>query len=115
VDSYKYKNKGAKKMTEDIGTKKDRIEVMMPLEAIGGKYANYLRIGHTPTEFILDFCLIEGSPNAHSLSRVIISPIQIKSFLAAIQENVRRYEESFHIVLPDNIDAFFERGVIKKG
>ena len=101
-------------MSEEKEQTQDRIEVMMPLEAITGKYSNYLRISHMPTEFILDFCMLEGT-HAHSVSRIIISSINIKNFVTAIKENMARYESNFNIELPENIDDFVQRGAAKKG
>lgn len=86
----------------------------MPLEAITGKYANFMRVSHTPTEFVLDYCMVEGMPNAHSVARIIINPLHMKSFTAALQENIRRYEETMNITLPDNVDHFLANGVVKK-
>jgi len=100
-------------MSEEKATKNERIEIMMPLEAVVGKYANYLRITHSPTEFILDFCILEGT-NAHSVSRIIVNAINIKNFVDAIQKNIERYEKNFNIALPENVDEFIQRGAVKK-
>lgn len=97
-------------MNKEKAPENERIEVLMPLEAATGKYANYLRIGNTPAEFILDFGMLEGYPNAHCVSRIIVSPLHIKNFVAAILENVSRYETTYGIKLPDNMAEYIERG-----
>ncbi len=100
-------------MSEKKRNEKERIEIMMPIENIAGKYSNYQRIGHTPTEFIIDFCMLEGSGNAHSISRIIVNPMQVKSLVQAMQENISRYEKSFNMVLPETTNDFIEKGAIK--
>ena len=105
---------GEEKEINEKKSEEMRIEVMMPLETITGKYANFMRVGHTSTEFVLDYCMVEGMPNAHSVARIIINPLHMKSFTAALQKNIRRYEEETNITLPVSIDAFLDKGVVKK-
>jgi hypothetical protein len=51
-------------------------------------------ITHTKEEFILDFLMVAppaGSVNA----RVIVSPGHMKRILAALQDNISKYEKTF--------------------
>ena len=60
----------------------------------GGVYSNLMQVQHTREEFILDFIMV--SPPAGTITaRVIMSPGHIKRTIAALQENVKRYEEKF--------------------
>jgi hypothetical protein len=70
------------------------MNIKIPDEELGGRYANLVRISHTREEFILDFISVvppQGTVNA----RVITSPGHAKRVLAALGDNLRRYEERF--------------------
>ena len=76
---------------------------MDPLQS-NGVYSNLLMITHRKEEFVLDFLFVQPqrSPQGQSIanlrSRVITSPEHAKRILRALQENLRRYEESFGII-----------------
>ena len=70
------------------------IEISIPDNMKGGVYSNLMQIQHTREEFILTFIMVSpptGSVNA----RVIMSPGHIKRTIAALQENVKKYEGKF--------------------
>ena len=71
-----------------------QIRVEMRKELAGGVYANSLRITHTPEEFVLDFIMI-APPAGDVTARVITSPGHMKRIVAALQENMTRYEEKY--------------------
>lgn len=61
-----------------------------------GKYSNFVRVAHTPYEFLIDFGM--GIPEEMEInisSRIIMSPSHAKAFLRAIEDNIRKYETSF--------------------
>ena len=66
-------------------------------EAVGrGIYTNLAMITHSETEMVLDFLFLQ--PNAAKtkvLARLVTSPIHAKRFLAALQDNVAKYEARF--------------------
>jgi hypothetical protein len=69
-----------------------------------GIYANLALITHSPAEFILDFCrLLPGAPKTRVQARVVMAPRNVKRFLAALEENLKRYEER-HGTLPVDED-----------
>ncbi len=75
---------------------KGQISIELPQEVADGEYANLALITHSPAEFIFDFCrVVPGAPKAKIKTRVIIAPMHAKAFLAALQENIRRYEKQF--------------------
>lgn len=69
-----------------------------------GVYSNLMMISHRKEEFILDFLFLQpqraqqGQAVATLRSRVITSPEHAKRILRALQENVRRYEETFGVI-----------------
>ena len=73
-----------------------QLQVDMDEATAQGVYANLAGILHTETEFILDFLFLQpNSPKAKLRSRVISSPVHTKRLLAALADNVRKYEERF--------------------
>lgn len=65
-------------------------------ELAGGKYANLAIIGHSATEFVLDFAsVLPGANAAQVQSRVILAPEHAKRLMFAIQDNIRKYEHQF--------------------
>jgi hypothetical protein len=70
------------------------LQVKASDEVLKGLYANMVQVAHTPEEFILDFMNL-FPPAGQLTSRVIISPQHAKRFLAALQDNVARYEKQF--------------------
>lgn len=88
-------------------------QVLLPMELAEGKYSNFQIVGHTPTEFIIDFCMLVGSPNPHVVSRIILNALQMKAFITVLQENLAKYENEMKITLPENAQIFIESGIIK--
>ena len=59
-------------------------------------YANLARIAPAPAEFVIDFArFLPGDSKAIVAARVIMSPIALKLFTQAVNENLARYEASF--------------------
>lgn len=56
-----------------------------------GVYSNFAVIHHTDQEFAVDFFLQFGN-NAQLVSRVIMSPEQIKKLNKAIEDNIKKFE-----------------------
>jgi len=81
-----------------------RISVQIDPQTGTGVYSNLMMISHRKEEFILDFLFVQpqraaqGTSIASLRSRVITSPEHAKRILRALQENVRRYEDSFGVI-----------------
>ena len=75
---------------------KKEINIELSPEVAQGKYANLAVISHGPSEFFLDMiCLAPNVPQAKVQSRIIMTPENAKQLLFALQDNVRKYEETF--------------------
>ncbi len=73
-----------------------QLQVDMDDTAAQGVYANLAGVAHSETEFILDFLFLQpNQPKAKLRSRIISSPVHTKRLLAALADNVRKYEERF--------------------
>jgi hypothetical protein len=76
--------------------KKHEIQIELDEQSAQGVYSNLAMIGHSETEFILDFIFMQPrSAKAKVRSRVITSPMHVKRLLMALGENIKRYEERF--------------------
>ena len=65
-------------------------------EILKGVYTNNMQVSHTKEEFFLDFLNMSHLPQAASLvAKVITSPQHFKRIVAAMADNLKRYEEKF--------------------
>ena len=61
-----------------------------------GTYTNLALITHSETEMLIDFLFLQPqTPKTKVLSRIITSPVHAKRFLAALQDNIAKYEARF--------------------
>lgn len=63
-------------------------------EIIKGVYANNMMVAHSKEEFVMDFINL-FPPQGLLVSRVITSPGHMKRILAALADNLKKYEEKF--------------------
>jgi len=75
------------------------LQIQVPPEIQGGRYANQLFVTHTQEEFVLDF-ILATHPAAVLNSRVIVSPSHVKRIIAVLQDNIARYEGVFGEIQP---------------
>ena len=79
-------------MTEKPAQK--QMKIGFPESLRGGVYANNMFIAHTREEFILDFMMITPPVGAVT-ARVVTSPGHMKRMVAALTENLKKYESKF--------------------
>lgn len=61
-----------------------------------GIYSNFVVISHSLSEFVLDFArILPGSPKSRVYARVVMTPPNVRSLLAALETNIKKYEEQF--------------------
>jgi hypothetical protein len=70
------------------------VKINFPPELQGGVYSNNMVVSHTKEEFILDFLMV-APPAGAVTARVVVSPGHMKRILAALQENISKYERNF--------------------
>ena len=74
----------------------NQINIELSEEIAEGIYANLAMIAHSNSEFVIDFIrLMPGVPKARVKSRVIITPEHAKRLLAALKDNIEKYEATF--------------------
>ena len=87
-------------------TNKNQLQVELPQGGAQGEYANFAIITHSSSDFIIDFArVLPGLPKAQVKSRVILAPEHAKRLLAALQENIVRYEREFGAIKIPNKES----------
>jgi len=72
------------------------IDVELGQAEAEGIYSNLVFIAHSPSEVILDFArALPGLPKAKVYARVILTPQHAKSLLAALDQNLKNFEQQF--------------------
>ena len=80
----------------DNEKKQQGLQIELTPDKAQGEYANFAIITHSSSEFIVDFArMLPGLPKAQVRSRVILAPEHAKRLLAALQENIVRYEREY--------------------
>lgn len=86
------------------------VELPANLEAV---YSNFALISHMPSEVIMDLAqLLPNQPQVRVKTRIVMTPLNAKLLLRALQENLAKYEAAYgEITLPgkgdDLVRAFF--------
>ncbi|MFI5347246.1 MAG: DUF3467 domain-containing protein [Elusimicrobiota bacterium] len=64
-----------------------------------GTYTNLALITHSETEMLIDFLFLQPqTPKTKVLTRIVTSPVHAKRFLAALQDNIAKYEARFGVI-----------------
>ena len=73
---------------------KQEIKVNFPEKLHGGVYANNMIVTHTKEEFVMDYLMVVPPAGAVT-ARIIVSPGHMKRVVAALNENIAKYEQKF--------------------
>lgn len=72
------------------------IQIELNDEVAQGTYSNLAIIAHSSSEFIIDFVrVVPNVPKAKVQSRIILTPEHAKRLLAALTDNINKYESQF--------------------
>ncbi len=78
---------------EDNNQKQNQINIELKEDVAQGTYSNLAVITHSAAEFIIDFVrIMPGIPKAEVKSRIILTPEHAKRLVAALSENIAKYE-----------------------
>lgn len=81
--------------------KKNEIKIELSPEVANGHYSNLAVISHSPNEFFIDFITVAPNmPSAKVQSRIIMTPENAKNLMAALIDNVKKYEATFGTIQP---------------
>lgn len=76
--------------------KKNQISIELKDDIAQGIYSNLAIITHSSSEFVLDFVrVMPGVPKAEVKSRIILTPEHAKRLLAALKDNISKYEAMY--------------------
>ena len=80
----------------DTKPKKHNIKIEID-DTIGqGEYVNFVVVAHSIAEFVIDFIrVLPGIPKSKVKSRIVISPIHAKTFMLALQDNIKKFENKY--------------------
>lgn len=82
-------------MSDNNQPQPGQINIELDEKVAEGIYSNLAIINHSPSEFVLDFVTImPGVPKSKVKSRIILTPQHAKRLLAALGENIHRFEVS---------------------
>ncbi len=70
------------------------IQVVTGDEMSRGRYSNNMLVSHTPEEFIIDW-LLNSPAGTHLVARVVVTPGHLKRIIAALTDNLEKYEANF--------------------
>ncbi|GAA4447375.1 DUF3467 domain-containing protein [Ravibacter arvi] len=83
-------------MTQENAQNDQQINVELSEDMAEGVYSNLAMIAHSNSEFVLDFIrMLPGVPKAKVKARVIVTPEHAKRLLAALKDNIRKYEDAY--------------------
>ncbi len=78
------------------GKKEKPINIELSEEVAEGTYSNLAIISHSSSEFVIDFVRVMPiAPKAIVKSRIILTPEHTKRLLAALQDNVTKFERQY--------------------
>ncbi len=101
---------------EDNSLLDQQINVELSEEIAEGVYSNLAMIAHSNSEFVIDFIrLMPGVPKAKVKSRIIVTPDHAKRLLAALKENIEKYEASFGKINQGGGAPSFPMSFVKPG
>ena len=76
-----------------------QISIELNEEIAQGTYSNLAVITHSASEFVIDFIrIMPGIPKAQVKSRIILTPEHAKRLVAALQDNISKYEAVHGII-----------------
>ena len=83
-------------MAEPKNVQPPAINIEISEEISEGVYSNLAIIAHSNSEFVVDFIrLMPNVPKAKVKSRIILTPQHAKRLMAALKDNIQKYEAQF--------------------
>lgn len=83
----------------DTKANQNQINIELPEEVAEGIYSNLAIISHSHSEFVVDFIrMVPNVPKAKVKARVILTPQHAKRLMAALNDNIKKYESQFGVI-----------------
>ena len=76
--------------------KQHQIKIELDDNVGQGEYANFAVVSHSPAEFVMDYIrVLPGMTKSKVKARIIMAPMHAKTFMMALQDNIKKYENKF--------------------
>lgn len=87
-----------------------RLNLEIPAD-LAATYSNFALITHSNWEMFIDFAqILPNVPKARVQTRVVLTPVNAKMLLKALEENISRYEQNHgEIVLPPRLPSLADQ------
>jgi hypothetical protein len=83
----------------DEPVKQPQLSIEIDDATAQGMYCNLAFIAHSEQEFVMDFMFLSPQqPKAKVRSRIITSPKHAKRFMAALMDNIKKFESRFGVI-----------------
>lgn len=74
----------------------NQLNIELSDQIADGIYSNLAILSHSHSEFVVDFVhIVPGVPKAKVKSRIILTPQHAKRLLAALKDNLSKYESVY--------------------
>ena len=88
------------KIHEKPKNKPQQIKIEFNEDNTNIEYSNFVVVTHSAAEFVLDFIrVLPGMAKARVKSRVIMSPMHVKTLMFALQDNIKKYEATLYDII----------------
>jgi hypothetical protein len=105
------------KINIDMANQKEQNNLKLNIhpDVAKGTYSNLVVVSHTPSEIVLDFAqMLPGIEGATVRERVIMSPSHAKRLLAALNDNLKKYEQQFGPIVEPSADGTVPYDILGK-
>ena len=76
--------------------KSQQIKIEFSEDSTPVEYSNFVVVTHSAAEFVLDFIrVLPGMAKAKVKSRIVMSPMHVKTLMLALQDNIKKFEDKF--------------------
>ena len=76
--------------------KPQQIKIEFNENSTSVEYSNFVVVTHSAAEFILDYIrVLPGMAKASVKSRIIMSPMHVKTLMLTLQDNIKKFENKF--------------------
>lgn len=81
-------------MENNNNNNQNQLNIELSEDVAEGIYSNLAIITHSNAEFVIDFIrVMPGVPKAKVKARILLTPQHAKRLLAALSDNIRKFEE----------------------
>ena len=95
--------------------KEQNLKLNIHPDVAKGTYSNLVVVSHNPSEIVLDFAqMLPGLDGATVRERIIMNPIHAKRLLAALNDNLKKYEQQFGPIVEPTPDGTVPYDILGK-